>query len=190
MIETAPVMRFQDEHGRNFLARTQGDYYRFLRSLGEIRAVPEEQERYLDTLRFDPDAFDQRFDELWEPEYELEPVDYETFVTNPYFLGAAMNLYPRLIEEGIRIFHARHEYAEIIYTGGIGWGKSYHAVSILAYDLHRLLCMKSHSACWGWPITGICTLSIWESRRGRRRKCSSQRPGISSWPRLISGTNL
>jgi hypothetical protein len=147
-------MRFQDEHGRNFLARTQGDYYRFLRSLGEIRAVPEEQERYLDTLRFDPDAFDQRFDELWEPEYELEPVDYETFVTNPYFLGAAMNLYPRLIEEGIRIFHARHEYAEIIYTGGIGWGKSYHAVSILAYDLHRLLCMKSPQRMLGLADNG------------------------------------
>ncbi|HPA48419.1 MAG TPA: hypothetical protein PK395_21830, partial [bacterium] len=153
-IEMLPVIRFRDNNGTEFFARTQGDYYRVLRDLGELRPIPPEAERYLDTLRFDAEDFDRRFNDLWEPEYKEEPVDYETFVTNPYFLGASMSLFPRLIEEGIKIFHSGREYAEIIYTGGIGWGKSYHAVSIVAYDLYRMLCMKSPQRMLGLADNG------------------------------------
>jgi len=61
-------------------------------------------------------------DVLGSADWKTTPVDIETFVKDPYFLGeSCANMYPKLLEEMINLF--KGEYYEAFLCGGIGWGK-------------------------------------------------------------------
>lgn len=60
--------------------------------------------------------------EIGKLEWKRTPVDMETFVMDPYYLGNTCdNLYPRLLEDLTSLFH--EGYREAVLTGAIGWGK-------------------------------------------------------------------
>jgi len=63
------------------------------------------------------------YDVLQDSEYKRQPVDIETFVKDPYYLGATCDvLYPKLLEDMKELFSGN--YREAVLSGSIGWGKS------------------------------------------------------------------
>ncbi len=110
---------------------------------GPLTEIPDEIE-YLSRIPAEGTQFEEFVAYLWSADYDEEPVDYRTFVTSPEFLGATASLYPRLIEEGECLFHGDSAGAvEVILGGGIGWGKTQFAATIVAYDVYCLSCFRS-----------------------------------------------
>jgi len=86
-------------------------------------------------------------------DYEEKPVDIETFVTHPDFLG-------NYFEGGFRKFWLERlkeiyptpyhsPYWLVILRGAIGLGKTTLACTGIAYDIYRLLCMRSPQKALG-----------------------------------------
>lgn len=92
---------------------------------------PEEREAVLLCLKeMDDPAFLELEDEappkiidvLHDSEYKHKPVDIETFIMDPYYLGKTCDvLYPKLRVDMKELFSGN--YGEAILTGSIGWGK-------------------------------------------------------------------
>lgn len=83
-----------------------------------------------------------------ELEYEYKPVSPREFLENPYYLGeVGASIYGRLKEDFVRLFSG--EYEEVIFTGGIGWGKSFMAHLTIIYVLYQLLCLRSPAESFG-----------------------------------------
>jgi intein/homing endonuclease len=62
------------------------------------------------------------YDVITNAEYIRKPVDIETFIRDPYFLGKTCDsLYPRLLDDIKELFTGN--YRELILSGSIGWGK-------------------------------------------------------------------
>jgi intein/homing endonuclease len=67
-------------------------------------------------------------------EYKTTPVDMETFVKDPFYLGHTCdNLYPVLLEALTELFEGG--YQECVFTGSIGYGKCAELFSSLVTDL-------------------------------------------------------
>lgn len=82
------------------------------------------------------------FQVLSEQEYKHPPVDIETFVKDPYYLGNTCdNLYPKLLEDLIELFSG--DYHECIFTGSIGYGKTFAASIGVCRVLYELSCLKN-----------------------------------------------
>jgi hypothetical protein len=124
---------------------TLADLYRNVHGAGLVDApLTEEELAYLDRVPLTEEALSDCETYLWETDYEEEPVDYRTFVTSPLYLGATASLYPRLVEEGEQLFHGDSSVAvEVILSGGIGWGKTQFAATVVAYDVYCLACFRS-----------------------------------------------
>ncbi|MCK5615029.1 hypothetical protein KAR91_74895 [Candidatus Pacearchaeota archaeon] len=74
--------------------------------------------------------------------YEETPVDVETFYTHPdYFGRAGADLYPKLMDDLIRLFNGN--YTEVLCTGSIGWGKSYLVEMIIPRIVYEVSCLKN-----------------------------------------------
>ena len=82
--------------------------------------------------------------------YDEVPVDMETFLYDPYFLGTAVggNLYPTLADDLIEIFEGG-PYIEVYLTGGIGYGKSTLAEIIMLRMVYECWCYKDPAAAFG-----------------------------------------
>lgn len=91
--------------------------------------------------------------ELYEAIDELEwvqkPVPLETFVKDPYYLGNTCDtLYARLLED-LKDLFKDGTYREAIFTGSIGWGKTFTASIGICYMLHQLGCMRDPHRSFG-----------------------------------------
>jgi hypothetical protein len=87
-------------------------------------------------------------DMMNEAEYTTQPVDIETFVKDEYFLGnTCSGLYPRLMADLRELFGGG--YQEAIYTGSIGWGKTFAASIGVCRILYELSCMKDPQRSFG-----------------------------------------
>jgi hypothetical protein len=87
-------------------------------------------------------------DVLNNAEYKHKPVDLETFVKDPYYLGeTCKNIYPAVLEALTHIFNGG--FSEVILTGSIGWGKSYCASVGLCRILYEISCMKDPHGTFG-----------------------------------------
>ena len=87
------------------------------------------------------------YENVWLADYEEIPVDIDTFLEDPEYLGQATNLgkqiYPFWRQTLREIFaNGDTEYEEIAFTGAIGIGKTAIAVYAIAYLTYRLLCLK------------------------------------------------
>ena len=84
--------------------------------------------------------------DLYYEDYDEIPVDIMTFISDPYYLGAATNngssIYPYWKEQLVDIFDESKSYSEVALTGSIGCGKSHIAVIALCYATYRLMCLK------------------------------------------------
>jgi hypothetical protein len=81
------------------------------------------------------------YDVLNDGEYTRQPVDIETFVMDPYYLGKTCDvLYPKLLEDMEELFAGG--YREAVLTGSIGWGKTFFASIAACRVLYELSCMR------------------------------------------------
>lgn len=87
--------------------------------------------------------------------YDELPIDTETFFTNRDYLGrAGADLYPKLMDDLIRIFNGN--YTEIVLSGAIGYGKSYLTQLIICRILYEVSCLKNPQ--WAYGLAENSTL--------------------------------
>lgn len=88
------------------------------------------------------------YDVLTDAEYVRKPVDMETFVRDPYYLGKTCDvLYPKLMEDMNELFVGN--YRETILSGSIGWGKSFFASIAACRIIYELSCMRDPHKSFG-----------------------------------------
>lgn len=76
-----------------------------------------------------------------EAVFERPPVDIETFIRSPLYLNKAESVFPAVMEELVKINSG--QYVEVVFTGGIGSGKTTGALYTNAYQLYLLSCMRN-----------------------------------------------
>ena len=138
-----------EKDGRARSIRTPDEDIEALRKEMESLS-PEERE----TLQKILAEFDQPAEQkpilqyLTESEYKTPPVDMRTFIQDPYFLGNTCdNLYPKLLDDLVELFEGG--YHEVVYTGSIGWGKTFTASIGIARILYELSCLKDPHKTYG-----------------------------------------
>ena len=73
--------------------------------------------------------------------YDRVPVDIKTFIEYPQYLDKLNQVYPKVMEHLIECNNGN--YVEVVFTGGIGSGKTTAALYTIAYQLYLLSCMSS-----------------------------------------------
>lgn len=113
---------------------------------------PQEREIALKALRELSQGSSKTYDALKYADYEEIPVDFETFVDDPHYLGNAWHdaegktkLYPYWRKELRKIFpdNLTTNVNNVILSGSRGRGKSEISILMAAYLLHRILCLRN-----------------------------------------------
>ncbi|MEW6613924.1 MAG: hypothetical protein AB1401_00410 [Thermodesulfobacteriota bacterium] len=90
----------------------------------------------------------QTLHELEEIKYIERPVDIETFVTEPYYLGThGVDLYPKLKDDLIELFEGK--YNIVILSGSIGWGKDFFTSFVISRLLYEVSCLRNPQRTYG-----------------------------------------
>ena len=99
---------------------------------------------------------------LWYNDYEEVPVDIDTFLDDPYYLGAAAgkNIFPYWRDMLREIFAPGAKYFEVIFSCSIGVGKSTIACLGIAYVLYKLLCLKNPQSFHGLTKSSVMTINF------------------------------
>lgn len=88
------------------------------------------------------------FGKIAEADYIRKPVDVRTFLTDPYFLGETGSaMYPRIKDDIVELFEGG--YHEAVLGGSLGWGKSFFAVTSMAYVLYQISCLRTPQRSYG-----------------------------------------
>lgn len=100
----------------------------------------------------------ETFEKVWLEDYEEIPVDIDTFLEDPEYLGKATRngtqIYPFWRQQLREIFaYGDTDYEEIAFTGAIGIGKTQIAVYAISYLLYRVLCLKHPQRYFGFADT-------------------------------------
>ena len=89
--------------------------------------------------------------------YEEVPVDIDTFLEDPNYLGGTTNkgkaIYPAWRIAMREIMKDPYKYTTVVFTGSIGTGKSTVAVFIALYMLYCLMCLKDPHSYFGIEAT-------------------------------------
>lgn len=72
--------------------------------------------------------------------YRSQPVDVETFLLHPDYLGLKDDLYPKLVTDLIEMLSG--EYDESLLFGSLGWGKSWSVAAAMCRALYELSCLR------------------------------------------------
>lgn len=99
---------------------------------------------------------------LWYEDYDEIPVDIDTFIDDPRYLGNALGdtVYPFWRDVLRKLFAPGAKYFECVLTGAIGLGKTTIADIGLAYMLHKLLCLKNPPSFYGLSKMSIMTINF------------------------------
>lgn len=96
------------------------------------------------------------------------PVPIDRFVEQSYYLGLRGQVWPRVMDILVEI--TTGDYTEIVFTGGLGYGKSYMADLLMIYMIYQLSCMRdpyiSFGLAHGFPIVAILQ-SVTETKARR-----------------------
>jgi hypothetical protein len=83
--------------------------------------------------------------------YHTTPVSMEQFIEDPYYLGESCStIYPVVKKDLIDLF--RRPYREILFTGSLGYGKTYSSSIALCRIIYELSCMISPQRTFGLSI--------------------------------------
>jgi len=117
----------------------------------------EDQELDLLERALDDPAF---MNQLYEIDYEWNPVDIETFVTDEYFMGhVGQSIWPRIMDDLIEFFEG--DYYEAILAGSIGSGKSTFAELAILYMVYQVSCFRDPAKMYGFkPGTTISFVNL------------------------------
>lgn len=142
-----------DEGGKYKSVRTREETKRLL--LEEIKTLtPEERAAFRVVLQELAKGEEEGkkgpslVDYIGNAEFKQKPVDLETFVKDPYFLGdTCENIFPVLLQDLKNIFSGG--YNEVILTGAIGTGKTFSASIGVCRVLYEISCLKSPHKSYG-----------------------------------------
>lgn len=100
----------------------------------------------------------ETYEKVWLEDYEEIPVDIDTFLEDPEYLGKATNMgtqiYPFWREQLRKIFASGDtEFEECAFSGAIGIGKTAIAVYAIAYLTYRLMCLRFPQRYFGFADT-------------------------------------
>ena len=103
-------------------------------------------------------------------DYNEIPVDIETFLRDPKYLGKGVTseegkfmVFPYWVKTLKEIFPdplKPARYNTVALTGGIGLGKSFVAVVIMLYELYRMLCLKNPYTYFGVMESDLITFAV------------------------------
>ena len=128
---------------------------------------PEERAAVLKILQeYSTGDNSSTFNELLYSDYDEVPVDIDTFLHEPKYLGRGLineegkfTVYPYWVKVLKKIFPdplKPAQYNTLALTGAIGLGKSFEAVLVGLYELYRMLCLKDPYLYYGLqPIDKI-----------------------------------
>lgn len=92
-------------------------------------------------------GYSQTYQDIWLSDYKEIPVDKETFLTSPQYLGSSNNngksIYPIWMKTMKELEETGNQFYEIVFTGATRTGKTSTAVSDAAYQLYRIMCLKN-----------------------------------------------
>lgn len=120
----------------------------------ELKQFDEEEQKILLQIlkELSTEGKSKTLENLWLDDYEEIPVDIDTFLDDPYYLGiAGRSIYPSWREELRKIFDPTrpHTLNEIVFTGAIGLGKTQIAITGIAYILYNLMCLRNPQQYYG-----------------------------------------
>lgn len=97
----------------------------------------------------DSDIFDNSiYKTLHDVEWIQTPIDMETFVRDPYYLGNTCDtIFPKLLEDLKELFSG--DYNECVLTGSLGFGKTFMMSIGICRILYELSCMRSPQKSYG-----------------------------------------
>lgn len=99
---------------------------------------------------------------LWEHDYEREPVDIETFITDPYYFGhTCAELDDNWINDLKVVFAPGSQIAEWVMTGSIGCGKTTVAMTALGYKIYLMSCLRDPAAYYGLLADSLIIFGIY-----------------------------
>jgi hypothetical protein len=130
----------------------------------ELDTLSEEERETLDILLKELEDSDRQgerlIDMMGNAEYIRTPIDMETFVLDPYFLGNSCgSIYPKLLEDLVELF--KGGYHEAVFTGAIGYGKTFVSSIGLCRILYELSCMRDPQRSFGLaPNSVIATAAL------------------------------
>lgn len=93
--------------------------------------------------------------------YDFYPTDIETFCISPYFLDLKGVIWDVVLQD-LKLAYDHANYRKIIFSEGIGAGKSFKTAIIGLYEAYRLLCMKNPLAKYGTKEIVVLNMSVSE----------------------------
>jgi hypothetical protein len=141
------TIEYQDGHWRS--VRTPQETTGLLEE--DLETLSEEERAVMETILqelADPEGSAELLQTLGNLEWVRTPVDMKTFVMDPYYLGNTCdNLYPILLKDLTALFD--EGYREAVFTGAIGWGKTFAASIGICRLLYILSCMRDPHRSFG-----------------------------------------
>lgn len=131
----------------------------------------EEREAVLKILNeMSSEGSSNTMNNLLYEDYKEIPVDIETFIHDPYYLGRGLmnaegkfTLFPYWEELLKKLYPdplAPAKCNTLALTGAIGIGKSTEAVIIGLYELYRMLCLKDPAVYYGIMSTDVISFAV------------------------------
>lgn len=109
----------------------------------------EDEKKYLLQIlqELSDTGYSKTYQDIWLADYKEIPVDINTFIESETYLGktnrCGQSVYPFWRNTMNEIFDAGNKYHEIILTGATRIGKSSTGITITAYMLYRLMCLRN-----------------------------------------------
>lgn len=149
-------------NGRDFSTRTQEEELALFK---QRLAVLTEEERAVfravisDSIANNSFSSNDGLKALLEGvEYEQKPVSMEEFLFQDYYLGrSGRKVYPKLVDDLFELFDGKYYLA--VFTGGIGYGKSFVATMALLRIIYLMTCMRSPQASYGLADGSVMTVT-------------------------------
>lgn len=112
--------------------------------IGELAKMTTAQREYLLDIILESAEFgwSDTYTQMVKVDWDIEPASPRQFFTDPYYKGPDATIYPLLVDYLDDALNDPLIY-EIIMTGAIGYGKSFCCGYGIAYEVHRLLCMRN-----------------------------------------------
>jgi hypothetical protein len=87
---------------------------------------------------------------LWEIDYKEKPVDINTFLKDPYYMGNFYDqLFPKWRDEELPRIFSDPNIWQLVFTGAIGGGKTFCATLCQVYKLYMMSCLRNPHKFYG-----------------------------------------
>lgn len=140
-------------------------------NLAELEGLSEEERKVaLEILeQFSNKGKSKIYEDILYQDYEEIPVDIETFMRDPLYLGKGLTneegvftVFPYWVKVLKKIFpnNLETKYRTAIFSGAIGLGKSTIAVIGILYQLYRMLCLKDPYLFYGLQPVDLITFAF------------------------------